>query len=49
MHMRSKKLLVIVDYQVDFVTGSLGFPEAKEIDHGIAALRSALLRGETMF
>ena len=45
--MRSKKLLVIVDYQVDFVTGSLGFPEAKEIDHGIANLAlGALAQGD---
>ncbi|MCI8361222.1 MAG: cysteine hydrolase [Clostridiales bacterium] len=30
--MPSKKVLVIVDYQVDFVTGALGFPEAAAIE-----------------
>ena len=25
-----KKLLIVVDFQVDFVTGALGFPKAKE-------------------
>lgn len=27
-----KKLLIVVDYQKDFVTGSLGFPEAVQIE-----------------
>lgn len=27
-----KKALIIVDYQNDFVTGSLGFPQAKELE-----------------
>lgn len=31
-----KKLLVVVDYQVDFVTGSLGFKEAELLDEKIA-------------
>lgn len=31
-----KKLLVVVDYQNDFVDGALGFPGAEEIDAGIA-------------
>ena len=31
-----KKLLVVVDYQNDFVTGSLGFENAKELDELIA-------------
>lgn len=31
-----KKLLVVVDYQNDFVDGALGFPGAEEIDQGIA-------------
>jgi len=31
------KLLIVVDYQVDFVTGSLGFEAAKELDGRIAA------------
>ena len=32
------KVLVVVDYQNDFVTGALGFEEAKELDSKIAAL-----------
>lgn len=31
------KLLVVVDYQKDFVDGSLGFPGAEKLDEGIAA------------
>ena len=31
-----KKCLIVVDYQNDFVTGSLGFPEAVALEHGIA-------------
>ncbi len=31
------KLLVVVDYQNDFVDGSLGFPGAEKLDEGIAA------------
>lgn len=31
------KLLVVVDYQNDFVNGSLGFPGAEKLDEGIAA------------
>ncbi|NTW71312.1 MAG: cysteine hydrolase [Eubacteriaceae bacterium] len=27
-----KKLLIVVDYQVDFVSGSLGFPKAVELE-----------------
>ena len=30
-----KKLLVVVDYQVDFVNGSLGFPQALALEEGI--------------
>lgn len=30
-----KKLLIVVDYQNDFVTGSLGFSKAKELEAGI--------------
>ncbi|NLJ32038.1 MAG: cysteine hydrolase [Clostridiales bacterium] len=30
-----KKLLIVVDYQNDFVTGSLGFPKAKELERRI--------------
>lgn len=32
-----KKLLLVVDYQKDFVDGSLGFPEAAAMESGIAA------------
>ncbi len=31
-----KQLLIIVDYQNDFVTGSLGFPEAQKLEVSIA-------------
>ena len=31
-----KKLLIVVDFQNDFVDGSLGFPKAVELDHKIA-------------
>ena len=27
-----KKLLIVVDYQIDFVNGSLGFPEAEQLE-----------------
>lgn len=30
-----KKLLIVVDYQVDFVTGSLGFDDALKLEDGI--------------
>ncbi len=30
-----KALLIVVDYQVDFVTGSLGFPEAVKLEEPI--------------
>ena len=30
-----KKLLIVVDYQVDFVSGSLGFPKALTLEEGI--------------
>lgn len=32
-----KKLLIVVDYQEDFVVGSLGFSKAKEIEEQICA------------
>lgn len=32
-----KKLLLVVDYQVDFVDGALGFPGAEKLDGPIAA------------
>ena len=33
-----KKLLIVVDYQNDFVDGALGFPKAKEIEPYIVSL-----------
>lgn len=30
-----KRLLIVVDYQYDFVCGSLGFEKAKELENGI--------------
>lgn len=33
-----KRLLAVIDYQNDFVSGALGFPAAAEIDDGIAEL-----------
>jgi len=33
-----KKILLVVDYQNDFVDGTLGFPAAVSLDDGIAAL-----------
>ena len=30
-----KRLLIVVDYQNDFVCGSLGFDKAKELEKGI--------------
>ena len=33
---KNKKLLLVIDYQRDFVDGSLGFPEAVSIDGAIA-------------
>lgn len=36
-----KKLLVVVDYQNDFVKGALGFPKAATLDDGIAHLIQA--------
>lgn len=33
-----KKLLIVVDYQNDFVDGVLGFPEAKEIEPYLVSL-----------
>jgi len=36
--MRKLKVLVVLDYQKDFVDGALGFESAKELDAGIATL-----------
>ena len=33
-----KRLLIVVDYQNDFVVGSLGFEKAKEIEQRIVEL-----------
>ena len=33
-----KKLLIVVDYQKDFVDGSLGFKEAQDLDDYLASL-----------
>lgn len=41
--MEAKKLLVVVDYQNDFVCGTLGFPGADAIDAGIAQTVQAYL------
>lgn len=43
----AKNMLVVVDYQNDFVDGALGFETAKNIDGGIARLvREAAERGD---
>ena len=36
--MAKKNVLIVVDYQKDFVDGALGFESAKNLDKGIAAL-----------
>ena len=36
--MKKKKILIVVDYQKDFVDGSLGFNGAEKLDKGIASL-----------
>lgn len=33
-----KKCLIVVDYQIDFINGSLGFPKAEKLAPGIATL-----------
>ncbi len=38
-----KRLLAIIDYQNDFVSGSLGFPGAEQLDAGISELAQAYL------
>lgn len=43
------KVLLVVDYQVDFVSGTLGFPEAKGLDEGIAQkINEYLDNGDTI-
>lgn len=39
-----KKALIVVDYQKDFVSGSLGFPEAAKLDEKIVAKIEETLR-----
>ena len=41
-----KKALIVVDYQKDFVSGSLGFPEAVKLDEKISAKIEAALCSE---
>jgi len=42
-----KQMLVVIDYQVDFVSGALGFPGAELLDGGVAALvRKSAARGD---
>ena len=44
------KILVVVDYQNDFVTGKLGFPDAVNLEDGIAEKADEFLReGNTVF
>jgi len=40
-----KKCLIVVDYQNDFVSGSLGFPEAAELEEHIAEKINRYRRG----
>ncbi len=39
------ELLCVIDYQVDFVTGALGFEDAVALENGIAALVKRTLAG----
>lgn len=41
-----KKVLIVVDYQKDFVDGALGFESAKNLDKGIAALMKEYAKDE---
>ena len=44
-----KKILVVVDYQKDFVDGALGFPKTKELEVGIyTKVNSYLDEGNTV-
>ena len=38
-----KKLLIVIDYQKDFVDGSLGFKEAQDLDDYITSLIKVVL------
>ena len=44
-----KKLLFVIDYQVDFVSGALGFPGAEKLDEGIARKIRAYGEGNVYF
>lgn len=45
--MNRRRLLAVIDYQNDFVSGSLGFPRAAELEDGICAkLDEAHLNGD---
>lgn len=44
--MTKKKVLVVVDYQKDFVDGALGFESAKNLDAGIASLMEEYAKDE---
>lgn len=44
--MAKKRVLVVVDYQNDFVTGALGFESAKNLDKGISKLMNQYLADE---
>jgi nicotinamidase-related amidase len=39
-----KKLLIVVDYQNDFVTGSLGFKKAQSLEKGIVRLIKTFIK-----
>jgi nicotinamidase/pyrazinamidase len=44
------KALVVVDYQYDFVKGSLGFPEAEQIEDSIAEkIKKAKAEGDDVY
>lgn len=44
------KILLVVDYQKDFVDGALGFPSAKNLDEGICKkIDEYLNNGDTVF
>jgi len=43
------KLLFVIDYQVDFVDGALGFPGAEKLDEGIARKVRAYGPGRVFF
>lgn len=44
-----QKLLFVIDYQVDFVSGALGFPGAESLDEGIARKVRAYGEGNVYF